>query len=267
MPRVEILLAALLSLPLCPNSVLAGGANASLAAPARVAYPVLAPDGNAILAAADDRAAAFKDQKYVASMEIRRGGKTSKTLEFDMSMRGLEKQLIVFRAPGDVAGMKVLMQDAQTLYVYSPEFKKVRRIAAHMQNQGFLGSTFTYEDMTGLRLSARYDAKLGGRSGSKTTLALTAKPGTKPTYPTMEVVIDASVGAITTLRYFDGSGAQVREQTRGAWKPFGKLKIPTNVTMKNLKTGDETVITLANVQVDTGIPDSTFSRRTLMRGT
>lgn len=258
MPRVAILAAALAVLPLTSTAV-------------RAARPVglalTAPDGNAILKAADDRASAFADQRYTASMDIKKGGKSTKTLQFEMSMKGLEKQLIAFTAPGDVAGMKVLMQDAQTLYVYSPEFKKVRRIAAHMQNQGFLGSAFTYEDMTSIRLSGRYDAKLAGRSGSKTTLSLQAKPGTKPTYPTLEVVIDAGAGGITELRYFDGAGTKIREQRREAWKKFGKIKIPTRVSMKNLKTGDETVVTLTGVQVNKGIPDSTFSRRTLMRGT
>lgn len=227
----------------------------------------VAPDGNAVLRMADDRASAFSDQRYAASMAIHKGGKLTKTLEFDMSMKGLEKQLIVFRAPGDVAGMKVLMQDAETLYVYSPEFKKVRRIAAHMQNQGFLGSAFTYEDMTGLRLSNRYDAKLAGHRGGQTTLALSAKGDIKPTYPKLEVVIDAKAGGVTEIRYFDATGAKIREQHRDEWKTVGKLKIPTRLSMKNVKTGDETVITLTKVEVDVGIPDATFSRRMLMRGT
>ena len=36
--------------------------------------------------------------------------------------------------------------------------------------------------------------------------------------------------------------------------------------MKNLKTGDETVIEMTNIDVKTEISDDIFSRRTLLRG-
>jgi outer membrane lipoprotein-sorting protein len=229
-----------------------------------------AVDANAILKMADERASIFKDQAYSASMEIFKykdgRAESYKTLEFEMKMKGLEKQLIVFEAPGDVAGMKVLMQDADTLYVYSPEFKKVRRIAAHMRNQGFLGSDFTYEDMTQARLSGTFDAKLLGSRGKETTLELTPKPGATTTYPRLEIVIDSSKGGVTKLRYFDTSGAQVREQRREVWKKAAGELTPTRITMENLKTHDKTVITLSNLRVNQSIPDSTFSRRVLMRG-
>lgn len=227
---------------------------------------MMAADGNAILKALDKRASAFDDQAYTASMEIFKGGKKQKTLRFEMTMKGLAKQLIVFTAPGDVAGMKVLMQDADTLYVYSPEFKKVRRIAAHMQNQGFLGSTFTYEDMTQTLLSPTFEAKLKGKSGKETTLDLTPRAGKASTYDRLEVVIDASKGGVTKIRYYDGSGTLVREQLRENWKKLEGVLLPTKVTMKNLKTGDHTVVTLDDLTVNQGVSDDLFSRRTLMRG-
>ena len=223
-------------------------------------------DGNAILAAVDKRASQFQDQSYEAAMEIYKGGKKRKTLRFSSTMKGLDKQLIVFTAPGDVAGMKVLMQDADTLYVYSPEFKKVRRIAAHLQNQGFLGSDFTYEDMVQTMLSPTFNATFKGKSGSLTTLELTPKPGKHSSYAKLEVVIDAKKGGVTHIRYFDGSGHQVREQIREGWTKVHGMPFPTRITMKNLKTGDYTVVSLSHVRVDQGVSDELFSRRTLMRG-
>lgn len=250
--------------PLLVAALLASPAVSSAAPPSPPA--AMMGDANAVLVAADERASAFKDQSYSAAMQIHKGGKLRKTLEFDMVMRGLEQQLIVFKAPGDVAGMKILMQDKDTLYVYSPEFKKVRRIAAHMQNQGFLGSEFTYEDMVQTKLSGTFDAKLGGRSGKLTTLVLTPKAGAKSTYPKVEAVIDAAKGGITTLRYFDGAGKLVREQLREGWKKAKGQLVPMRITMKNHKTGNHTVIQLSNLRVNQGVPDSKFSRRTLMRG-
>lgn len=240
------------------------------AAPATAAVPVpaasMAVDANKILAEVDRRAAVFKDQSYDAEMVINKDGKKKKTLQFSMVMKDLEKQFLTFTAPGDVAGMRVLMQDAKTLYVYTPEFKKVRRVAAHMQNQGFLGSTFTYEDMTQVRLSPLFNAELGGREGSETTLTLTPKEGVTSSYAKLEVVIDSTKGGVTKIRYYDGAGNHVRTQKREGWTKIHGELMPTKVTMDDLRTNDSTVITLSNLQVNQGIEDDLFSRRMLLRG-
>jgi outer membrane lipoprotein-sorting protein len=258
--KTRTLFAALTLFALVP--VGAGAAGVATAAP----NAMMAADASKILAEVDRRASAFDDQSYAASMEIYKDGSLKKTLKFTSVMKGLVKQLIVFEAPGDVAGMKVLMEDQNNLYIYLPEFKKVRRVAAHVQNQGFLGSTFTYEDMTQVKLSPYFKAELGAKNGSETTLVLTPKPGVESTYPKVEIVIDASKGGVTALRYFDGSGALVREQTRSEWiKIEGKL-MPTKISMLNHKTKDLTVITLSDIKVNQGVDDSIFSRRELLRG-
>lgn len=91
--------------------------------------------GADVLAKLDSLAIRFPDQTYKATMEIYKSGNLRTTMVFSMQMKNLEKQFIHFTAPGDVAGMKILMEDRDTIYMYSPEFQKVRRVAAHMQNQ------------------------------------------------------------------------------------------------------------------------------------
>lgn len=222
--------------------------------------------GAAILKVADERAAKFQDQTYTATMEIFKGGNLRQTMVFKMQMKALEKQFIQFTAPGDVAGMKILMEDRDTIYMYSPEFQKVRRIAAHMQNQGFLGSEFTPEDMVMAKLSPSWDAELIGKTGNETKLVLKPKAGTSSSFSKLELFIDSTVGGVTRLHYFDGAGTHVRTQTREAWQPFEGIQIPTKIRMKNLKTGDETVINLSEIDVKTPVSDELFSRRILMRG-
>jgi outer membrane lipoprotein-sorting protein len=233
----------------------------ALVAPASV---VQAADGAAVLAKIDQDAQAFKDTSYVATMEIWKGGSKKKTLQFDMVMKGLDKQFISFTAPGDVAGMKILMV-GDSLWMYSPEFQKVRMIAAHAQSQGFLGSEFTPEDMVMTGLAAHFNAEIGPKSGSETTLTLTPKPDFKSSYSKLEIVIDSGKGGVTKIRYFDGSGTAVREQTRGGWAKVSSKPMPTEIKMKNLKTGAETVIKLSDIKVNQGIEDSLFSKRTLLR--
>ena len=224
-----------------------------------------ATDAAAVLKKLDKDAAAFADVSYVSSMEIWKNGSKRKTLQFDMVMKGLDKQFITFTAPGDVAGMKILMV-ADELWMYSPEFQKVRKVAAHAQSQGFLGSEFTPEDMSQTNLSKLFNARLDGKSGTETTLTLTPKEGVESTFSKIELVIDSSKGGVTTLRYFDGAGNHVRTQSREGWTTIKDQPFPTTIRMKNLKTGAETVIQLTDIDVDTVVDDSLFSRRTLLRG-
>lgn len=243
---------------------------ASLIAAPAAAAPTMAAsmevDANMILAELDRRAASFEDQGYTATMDIYKSGDLKKSLVFDAIMQGLERQVLEFTAPGDMAGMKVLMSGAGELYVYMPEFKKVRRVAAHAMNQGFNGSEWTLQDMTEVKLAPYYTAKLGAREGSGTTLELTPKTGVETPYSKLEVVIDSKVGAATHIRYFDSNGKMVREQQREEWKKIEGQLVPTKISMINHKTGDRSVITMTDIKVNQGVDESVFSRRTLLRG-
>lgn len=246
-----LLFAALLSLPVLatPSSARADAA------------------GDAALVKVDELSDVFTDQSYSASMEIFRGANKTKTIEFAMTMKGLEKQYIEFLAPGDVAGMKILMTDAETIWMYSPEFKKVRRVAAHAQEQGMFGSEFGAEDMVMAKLSTTFQAVVQGRKGDLATLELTPKPGKTVRYSKLEVDLDKGKGgAIVEIRYFDGSGAHVRTQRRAGWQKVAGKPFPTEISMKNLKTGNETVVHLTDIKVNQGVDDTLFSRRTLLRG-
>lgn len=222
--------------------------------------------GADVLTKLDSLAIRFPDQTYKATMEIYKGGNLRTTMVFSMQMKNLEKQFIHFTAPGDVAGMKILMEDRDTIYMYSPEFQKVRRVAAHMQNQGFLGSEFTPEDMVMAKLSPSFDAEMVGKKGNETQLNLKPKQGVTSSFSKLELFIDSSVGGVSRIRYFDGSGNLVRTQVREGWTKYEDIQIPTRIRMKNEKTGDETVINLSELDVKTPVADDLFSRRTLMRG-
>lgn len=236
-----------------------------------VALAVVAPpavaqaaDGSQVLKKIDRDADAFDDTAYVATMEIYKNGSKRKTLQFNMTMKGLEKQYVEFTAPGDIAGMKILMS-GDNMWMYSPEFKKVRKVAAHAQSQGMFGSEFTMEDMASSKLSKRFNASIEGQKGNETMLTLTPKAEVHSSYSKIEIVIDKTKGGVTKLTYFDGSGAAVRRQTRGDWRKVKGKAMPTEIRMKNLKTNAETVIKLSDVEVNQGVEDSLFSKRTLLR--
>jgi outer membrane lipoprotein-sorting protein len=246
-------------------ALLLGTAVAPIASAAQaIPNAVMAPDANAVLAEVDRRSDPFKDQSYKASMDIIKGGQLKKTLTFNMTMKGLQKQLIVFTGPGDVLGMKVLL-DGASIETYLPEFKKVRKVALHAAAQGFLGSTFYFEDMVEAKMSPHYTAEFGAKKGDVTTLSLKPK-NAESRYSKVECDIDKSKGGVTQIRYYDGAGNLVRQQTRAEWIKIEGHLVPSEVSMLDVKTGDLSVIKLSDMVVNQGVEDSMFTRRELLRG-
>ncbi|NIR52116.1 outer membrane lipoprotein-sorting protein, partial [candidate division KSB1 bacterium] len=55
-----------------------------------------------------------------------------------------EKRLVRFLAPADQRGISFLSLPDEIKYLYLPAFRRVRRIASHMENQKFAGTDFSY---------------------------------------------------------------------------------------------------------------------------
>lgn len=65
-----------------------------------------------------------------------------------------DKQLVEFLYPADVKGTKFLIfnnhdKNTDEMWLYLPALKRERRIAAHMTKDNFMGTDFTYEEISG----------------------------------------------------------------------------------------------------------------------
>lgn len=71
----------------------------------------------------------------------------------------VEKSLIVFRSPSDVAGTSYMAWDwtdearEDDTWLYLPALKKIRRVAASDESGSFMGSDFSYADINGLEFN------------------------------------------------------------------------------------------------------------------
>jgi hypothetical protein len=80
---------------------------------------------------------------------------SSRALAFEVKSRlhapPLGKSLITFQAPADLAGMKFLqIQNGASddeRFLYTPELKRSRRIAATNRAESFMGTDFSYADL------------------------------------------------------------------------------------------------------------------------
>lgn len=71
----------------------------------------------------------------------------------------VEKNLMVFRSPSDVAGTSYMSWDwvdeekEDDSWLYMPALKKIRRVASSDESGSFMGSDFSYADINGLELN------------------------------------------------------------------------------------------------------------------
>src|SRR5579871_6191295 len=127
------------------------------------------PAGDAALAKLD--AAMNKAKTLVVDFEIvnKEPNKDERTMAMNVKLKG-EKRYSEFSAPADMKGTKVLVLSPTQMYVYLPAFGKVRRIASHTKDQGFLGLTFSQDDMATTSYGPLYAASVLSDDATATRL-------------------------------------------------------------------------------------------------
>src|SRR5262245_9375423 len=119
-----------------------------------------AETGADVLGKVDQSMNSFSDGTFESKLLVREANGQAREFSFITYQKVPDKRLVRFSAPGDVKGMGVLVENKDTMYVFLPGFQKVRRVGTHVKNQTFMGSDFSYEDMSQTRYSPSYDAKL-----------------------------------------------------------------------------------------------------------
>ncbi len=219
-----------------------------------------------VLAKADSNLTAVRDQTYKAEIEVVRDGKSIKTLKFTVKLKGLTMKVVKFTAPGDVRGMSILTTADGFMYVYLPSYKRVRRVAAHVRHQGFMGTDISPDEMAAAAISEGWHAKIVSQDDKVWVLELKPKAGNETTYSRQIVTVSKEHEGVEKVESYNSEGKLAKTQIRTEWKSFGVIHIPTIFTYIDNRTGSKTILRFLDCEVNRGIPDSAFTKRALMRG-
>jgi len=234
------------------------------------ASPALAadPTGAELLRKVDDALNAFKDGVFDAKLRVREPNGTAREYAFITYQKTPNKRLVRFTSPGDVKGMGVLVENAETMYVFLPGFQKVRRMGTHIKNQTFMGSDFSFEDMSQLAFSEVYDAKLVGKDDKQWFLELTQKAGKDLEFPRIKLAADLNMFQPLRIEYQDASGKTLKEQLRDNYKQDSPIHWqPMRVLITDHRRNDhQSEIDFTSTKIDVGLSDDVFSVRSLVRG-
>ena len=225
-----------------------------------------------VLSLVDDNLLKLEDSTYRADVSVVRSNKVVKTMKFEAILKGLFKKRIKFTAPGDIAGIAIVTTEENVTYVYMPAYGKVRRVASHVHNQGFMGTDISGEEIGSAALSRGWKGTILKENDSSWILKLLPDKDNETTYSKMIVSVSKKYGGVDKIDSYNADGKKVKTQLRSEWQTFTDKKRNLSVTMPTVYkyidhlSGSKTILTFRDCKVNQNVPDSIFTRRALMRG-
>jgi outer membrane lipoprotein-sorting protein len=242
------------------------------------------PDGDSIaqrINARDEGESVSRDLKM--EMTDKRGKTRIRETRGYRKYYGSDKKtIIIYRSPKNVKGTGFLIFDYADVqhnddqWLYLPAMRKVRRISASDRGDYFLGTDFSYED---IKLETRvsiedYTRKTIGEDvvdDHHHCLLVEVNPvnaivAKELGYGKGEICVDDKIWIVRRSRVWDIQGNPFKtihnsdiKQVQGIWTVHRML-------VENHKTGHQTIFTFSNVDYQTPVDDSVFSKRALKRG-
>ena len=184
-----------------------------------------------------------------------------------------DKSLLVFDEPRDVKGTALLThghkQEADDQWLYLPALKRVKRISSSNRSGSFMGSEFSYEDLSTPEVEKfTYRYLRDEPCGDLTCTVSERFPVDKKASGYLRQLVwrDKDELRIWKVEYFDRKDAHLKTLTIGNYtQHLDKYWRTGEMTMVNHLTGKSTVLTWADYQFRTKLKKRDFSKTGLKR--
>ncbi len=232
--------------------------------------------GLEIATEADQRDTGFHDFTAELSMLLKNAQGTESLREMRTQVLEVEgdgdKTLIVFDQPRDVAGTALLTfthkVGADDQWLYLPALKRVKRIASRNKSGPFMGSEFSYED-----LSSQEIEKYGYRYLRDETLegqpmfVIERDPVDENSGYTRQVVwLDQAEYRPMKIDFYDRKNALLKTLTYSEYKQYlDKYWRANRMFMINHQTGKSTLLSWRDYKFRVGLDDGDFTKNALKR--
>jgi len=212
----------------------------------------------------------FSDMKAKVSMLTERDHKTTEDMSFLFFAREVGRdqlqRLTIMEKPSDLKGMKFLNysfddeEDQQWMYI--PKLKRVKRMPNQGRSANFMGSEFSYEDISTPRPTKfSYEFQGEGKVDGRDSYAVVRRPNFEGSNYSYNVVwFDQENYLTQKIDFYDKKGELVKELTFNRYRkddnhPWQALEM----VMRNKSSGDISKMLWENLQYGTGLKDSLFS--------
>jgi hypothetical protein len=211
----------------------------------------------------------------------RHGGKRVRVLTMlrrNQESGGDQKYFMYFHEPGDVRRLTFMVWKyparEDDRWIFIPAVDLIRRIAAEDRYSSFVGSDFSYEDVSGRDVGEdTHTLVREERLGDREAFVIESVPREAAAFTKRNSWIDKENFLPLKEEYYDAQNELQRVFTADSIEdiPAGKGNdrrvYPTIMkrTMRNVKTGHLTKVTVNSVDYDIGLKDADFSERRMRR--
>lgn len=183
-----------------------------------------------------------------------------------------DKSLMVFDEPKDVQGTSFLsfshVNGPDDQWIYLPALKRVKRIASNKKSGSFMGSEFSYEDLSSFepeKYSFKYlrDETL---NGEKCFVVESVPKDANSGYSKLVTWVDQSEYRMQKVEFYDKKQALLKIMTVSDYSKLeNKHWRPKLSRIENKQTGKSTDLHWMNIRLKTGLKDSDFSENNLKK--
>ena len=187
-----------------------------------------------------------------------------------------QEYFLYFHEPGDVRRTVFLVrkypEKDDDRWIFIPAVNMVQRVAAKDSRLSFVGSDFTYEDVSGRDLSADTHTLLREeRQGNADCYVIQSMPKSTADYTKKLSWIDKKNFLPLKEEYYDAQNElfrvftadKIEEIAAGEGAARKSYPTVTKRTMKNVKSGHRTEVSFTSVAYNVGLDDAIFTERSL----
>jgi hypothetical protein len=191
-------------------------------------------------------------------------------LRKNLGSGGEQRYYLYFHAPADVKGTAFMVWKYPTReddrWIFIPAIKLVRRIAADDKRSSFVGSDFTYEDVSGREVEDETHSLLGEETlDGRPVYRIESTPKAKVGYARRLSWIDRERWLPLKEEYYDVRGELMRSFSADEVREVDGHWTATRRTMRNAQSGHRTEVVYQEVGYGVGLGKELFSERYLRR--
>lgn len=201
-----------------------------------------------------------------------KGQKSERTLDvLGRRKDGRLASKVQFLSPSDVAGTKFLTLEKPAggteQYIYLPGLKRTRRISGRDQEGSFMGSDFTYSDLSRKDDQGAKHAKFPDEAiGSDATYVVESTPASVKDagYSKVRAWVRKTDFVALRTKFFDASGKIAKTLYTKKVREIDGKPVVVEATMKS-ENGHSTELVVDSLEKRSDIPDAEFSPTSLDR--
>ena len=196
-----------------------------------------------------------------------------KIKQFTKDMGDVEKSIMFFQSPADVKNTSFMSwaydsDKSDDQWIYLPALKKTKRISSDSKSDYFMGSDFTYDDLGDRKLDADSHTLLRSETVDGVDYYVVESVSKDEDYMYSKAITwirkDNFIGL--QKEFYDEDGDLLKILSITEFKEISGILVITNSEMKNVQKDHRTMMVLSDIKVNTGMSDSKFTERMMMRG-